>query len=143
VTIIDANVLLYAYNADAPQQRAAAQWLAKLLKSGEIIGLPWVTVWAFIRISTNSRIWANPRSAGEAFAIVGEWLAQPGVVPLHPGPLHAEILEKLVSDYGATGPLVTEAVLAALAMEHGALLASTDYDFSRFPDLRWLNPLSA
>ena len=81
MTVIDANLLLYAYNADAPQQKASAQWLQQLLKSGGIIGLPWVTLWAFIRISTNSRIWANPKSAEEAFAIVGEWLRQPGVVP--------------------------------------------------------------
>jgi uncharacterized protein len=100
-----------------------------------------VTIWAFIRISTNSRIWPNPRPVREALAIVGEWLAQSGVVPLQPGPLHAGILEKLVSDHGAIGPLVTDAVLAALAMEHGALLASTDQDFRRFPGLRWLNPL--
>ena len=72
MTIIDANLLLYAYNADAPQQKASAQWLQELLKSGGVIALPWVTLWAFIRISTNSRIWANPRSAKEAFAIVGE-----------------------------------------------------------------------
>ncbi len=142
MTIIDANLLLYAYNADAPQQPAAAQWLGKLLASGETIALPWVTIWAFIRISTNPRIWPNPRPAPEAFAIVGEWLAQPGVIPLHPGARHAEIPEKLVSDHGATGPLVTDAVLAALAMEHGAMLASTDQDFRRFPDLRWLNPLA-
>jgi toxin-antitoxin system PIN domain toxin len=141
MTIIDANLLLYAYNADAPQQPMAAHWLGKLLASGETVALPWVTIWAFIRISTNSRIWPNPRPAREAFAIVGEWLAQPGVVPLHPGPLHLEILEKLVSDHGANGPLVTDAVLAALAMEHGALLASTDQDFRHFSDLRWLNPL--
>lgn len=143
MTIIDANVLLYAYNADAPQQRMAAQWLAKLMESGEMIALPWVTIWAFIRIATNSRIWENPLSDRAVFAIVGEWLAQPGIVSLHPGPLHAGILERLVSDYGATGPLVTDAVLAALAIECGALLASTDQDFRRFPDLRWLNPLSA
>jgi toxin-antitoxin system PIN domain toxin len=98
-------------------------------------------MWAFIRISTNSRIWANPKSARDAFVIIGEWLRQPGVVPLHPGPRHAEILEKLISDHGATGPLVTDAVLAALAMENGALLVSTDQDFRRFPTLRWLNPL--
>ena len=73
---------------------------------------------------------------------MGEWLAQPGVIPLQPGPLHAAILEKLVSGYGATGPLVTDAVMAALAMEQAAVLASTDQDFRRFPDLRWLNPLS-
>jgi len=130
-----------SYNADAPRQKAPAQWLQDLLDSGGIIGLPWVTVWAFTRIGANSRIRANPKSAKEAFAIVGEWLRQPGVVPLHPGPLHAGILEKLVSDHGATGPLVTDAVLAALAIEHGALLASTGQDFRRFPELRWLNPL--
>jgi uncharacterized protein len=141
MTILDANLLLYAYNADAPQQRIAAQWLTKLFQSGELVGLPWVTIWAFIRISTNSRVWANPRPAKEAFAIVREWLAQPGVVALQPGPLHAEILEKLVCEHGATGPLVTDAVLAALAIEHGALLASTDQDFRRFPDLQWVNPL--
>jgi toxin-antitoxin system PIN domain toxin len=140
--VIDANLLLYAYNADAPQQQAAADWLNRLLESDETIGLPWVTVWAFIRICTNSRVWSNPRSSKEAFAIIGEWLAQPGVVPLNPGPFHAEILEKLVGDHGAAGPLVTDAVLAALAMEHGAVLASSDRDFHRFPDLRWLNPLS-
>jgi len=142
VTLVDANVLLYAYNADAPRQRAAANWLAKLLKTGETIALPWVTIWAFIRIGTNSRIWTNPLSSKEAFRIVGEWLGQPGVVALNPGPLHAEILERLVNSYGITGPLVTDAVLAALAMEHGAVLASTDQDFRRFPDLRWINPLS-
>jgi uncharacterized protein len=143
LTIIDANLLLYAYNADAPQQQMTATWLAKLLKSSETIALPWATVWAFIRVSTNSRVWASPLPAREAFAIVAEWLAQPGVIPLNPGPLHAQILEKLVSDHGATGPLVTDAVMAALAMEYGAVLASTDQDFRRFPDLRWLNPLSA
>lgn len=142
MTILDANLLLYAYNADAPQQQAAAQRLAKLLASGEKIGMPWVTLWSFLRIGTNPRIWANPRPAKEAFAIVGEWLAQPGVVPLHPGPLHAQILEKLVTGHLATGPLVTGAVPAALAIEHGAVLASTDQDFRRFPDLRLLNPLA-
>jgi predicted nucleic acid-binding protein len=70
-------------------------------------------------------------------------LAQPGVVPLHPGPRHREILEKLVIDHGAIGPLVTDAVLAALAIEYGASPASTNQNFRRFPELRWLNPLSA
>jgi hypothetical protein len=143
VTILDANVLLYAYNADAPQHGVASQWVGNLLKGAELIGLPWVTIWAFIRISTNSRVFANPRPAKEAFGIVSEWLSQPGVVALHPGPRHAEILEKLVSDYGAIGPLITDAVLAALAIENGASLASTDQDFRRFPELRWVNPLSA
>lgn len=142
MTIIDANLLLYAYNADAPQQAAAAKWLKELFESGETIALPWTTLWAFARICTNSRIWANPRSAKEAFVLIREWLAQPGVVILQPGPRHSEILELLVINHGATGPLLTDAVLAALAIESGALLASTDQDFRRFPGLRWINPLS-
>jgi uncharacterized protein len=142
VTVVDANIFLYAYNEDAPQQRAAAEWLTKLLESGEMIGLPWATLWAFIRISTNSRIWTNPLPAVEAFAIIREWLAQPGVVPLHAGPLHMEILERLMKDHGAIGSMVTDAVLAAIAIEHGASLASTDQDFRRFTGLKWVNPLS-
>ncbi len=142
MTILDANVLLYAYNADSPQHKQISRWLSKLLKSGETIGLPWVTVWTFIRISTNPRLWTSPRTASETFAIVREWRAQPGVVAVSPGPLHAEILEKLVCDFGTSGPLVTDAVIAALAIEHGSSLASTDQDFRRFPNLRWINPLS-
>mgnify|MGYP005852235993 CR=1 FL=1 len=141
MTVIDANLLLYAYNADAPQQPAAARWLTRLFESGETVGLPWVSLWAFVRISTNPAIWANPRPAKEVFAIIREWLAQPGVVILQPGPRHAEILELLVLKHRATGPRLTDAVLAALAMENGALLASTDQDFRRFPGLRWIDPL--
>jgi len=143
LTILDANVLLYAYNLDAPEQPAAAAWLTGLLESGETIGLPWVTLWAFVRISTNSRIWANPKPAAEAFAIVNEWLSQPGVHALQPGPLHLEILARLVVRHAAVGPMMTDAVLVALAIEHGATLASTDQDFRRFPNLRWVNPLNA
>ena len=142
MTILDANLLLYAYNADAPQQSVAARWLTELLESGEAIALPWVTVWAFIRIATNSRIWPNPLSAKQVFAIIEEWIGQPGVVVLQPGPRHTEILKRLIMEHSVTGPLVTDAVLAALALENGAFLASTDQDFRRFPDLRWTNPLS-
>ena len=141
MTIIDANVLLYAYNADAPQHRAATKWLKKLFEGGETIALPWISIWAFVRISTNPRISTPPMAPREAFAMIAEWLNQPGVVLLNPGPLHTQILEKLVRDFGATGPLVTDAVLAALAIEYGASLASADQDFRRFPELRWVDPL--
>jgi toxin-antitoxin system PIN domain toxin len=141
MTILDANVLLYAYNADAPQQPAAAQWLTGVLEGAETIGLPWVTIWAFLRICTNSRIWANPLPARQAFGIVVDWLVQPAVVVVQPGPRHAELLEQLVVEHSAAGTLVTDAVLAALAIENGAILASTDQDFRRFPELRWVNPL--
>jgi toxin-antitoxin system PIN domain toxin len=143
LTIIDANILLYAYNADAPHHLPAAAWLGDLLRSGEPIGLPWATIWAFIRISTNTRIWAHPKSAHEIFAVVENWLSQPNVVALNPGPRHTAILEKLLTCYGASGPLVTDAVFAALAIEYGARLASTDQDFRRFPEVRWINPLTA
>ena len=143
MTILDANLLLYAYNLDAPQHGAAARWLAELIESNEPIALPWVTIWAFLRISTNPRIWERPRPAKEAFGIIGEWLTQPGIVLLQPGPRHWELLESLVLAHNATGPLTTDAVLAALAIENGALLASTDQDFSRFRGLRWINPLRA
>lgn len=142
MTVIDANLLLYAYNADAPQHAAAAAWLTELLESKEAVALPWVTIWAFLRICTNPRIFDNPRSAKEAFEIISEWLAQPAVVLLQPGLRHWEILKALVLEQQAGGPLVTDAVLAALAIENGALLASTDHDFSRFPGLHWINPIS-
>lgn len=140
MTVVDANVFLYAYNADAPQHAVAAAWVEELFNSSETIGLTWVTIWAFLRIATNARVWPNPKSIEQAFQIVREWLARPGVVVLNPGPRHAEILEDLLTRYRIGGPMVTDAVLAAIAFEYGAALASTDRDFSRFANLRWINP---
>lgn len=140
--ILDANVVVYAYNEDAPQHAVARAWVEELFGGPETIGLPWVTLWAFLRIVTNPRLWPNPKSPQAAFHIVREWLAQPGVIIIHPGPRHAELLERLVTDYRAAGPLVSDAALAALALENGAALASTDRDFSRFPELSWVNPLT-
>jgi toxin-antitoxin system PIN domain toxin len=149
VTVLDANILLYAYNSDAAEHQAVSRWLAELVDSGESIGLPWVTLWAFIRIGTNPRIWQNPRSARESLNIAAEWLSQPGVAVVQPGvavvqpgPRHRELLEKLVLEFGVAGPLVTDAVLAAIAPEHGAVPASTDQDFRRFAGVRWVNPLN-
>lgn len=141
--LLDANILLYAYNADAPEHKAARLWLDKLLSGPDWIGLPWLTLWAFARIATNPRLFSRPFSAGEVFAVLRSWLALPKVVIVQPGPRHAELLERLVADYQATGPLLTDAALAALALEQGAILVSTDQDFSRFPGLQWQNPLAA
>ena len=142
MTLLDANLLLYAYSSDDPQHQAAAHWVTDLLDSNEVIALPWITIWAFIRISTNPRILPNPIPAAKVLAIIKEWLSFPDVVVVEPGPRHFELLQKLVLAHNATGPLVTHATLAALAIEHGATLASTDQDFARFRDLRWLNPLA-
>ncbi len=95
----------------------------------EPLALPWISIWAFVRISTNPRISTPPMAPREAFAMIAEWLNQPGVVLLNPGPLHTQILEKLVRDFGATGPLVTDAVLADV--EYGASSHRPDQDFRR------------
>jgi toxin-antitoxin system PIN domain toxin len=141
MTILDVNLLLYAYEADSPQHPAAISWLEQLFAGSDVIGLAWITLWAFVRLSTNPRVWPKPMSATAAFQHIRDWLAVPGVVIVQPGPRHLELLERLVSENRAAGPLVSDAALAALAIENGAVLASTDRDFSRFPDLRWVNPV--
>lgn len=133
--------MLYASELDSPRQQAAASWLKELFAGNDTIGLPWSTLWAFVRLSTNPRVWPTPMPAVVAFRHVREWLAQPGVIILHPGPRHAELLERLVTEGRAAGALVSDAALAALAIQNGAVLASTDRDFSRFPNLRWVNPI--
>ena len=141
MTVIDASILLYAYNADSPDHKRAARWLNKLIESHEVIGLPWATVWAFLRISTNPRLWDKPIPARDAVEIVSDWMSLPDVVLLNPGPRHWDLVSKLITDYKANGPLVAKAAIAALALENGAAFASTDQDFARFKALRWLNPL--
>jgi uncharacterized protein len=142
VILLDVNMLLYAYNADAPEHADSAAWLERKLSGPETIALPMPVLWAFLRLSTNPRVWPHPITSAEAFGILKELLALPGVVLLQPERRHMEILEAVVTTYRATGPLVTDAVLAAMAMENGATLASTDRDFSRFESLRWINPLA-
>jgi len=141
VTILDANILIYAYNADAPEHPAIRAWLEQLFSSKEPVGLPWLVLWAFIRVVTNPRLSPRPRPAPEAFRVVRFLLQESQVEVIEPGSRHVEILEEIVVDQKISGPLFTDATLAALAIEHGATLASTDRDFSRFPDLRWVNPL--
>ena len=141
MTLLDVNVLLYAYNADAAEHVAARTWLAGLFASREWVGLTWLTLWAFLRISTNPRIFPRPLSVREAFEIVRGWLALPSVVVIQPGARHASLLERLSVENQAAGPLMMDAALAAMALEHGAVLASTDRDFSRFPEIQWVNPI--
>lgn len=140
--VVDANILLHAYQADSPQHPAAKEWLENLFSGEEIIGFPWITLWAFLRISTNPRAWPSPMPAAVAVQHIREWITQPGVVVIGPGSRHLELLERVVTEDAATGPLVSDGVLAALAIENGAVLASTDRDFSRFAQLRWINPLA-
>jgi hypothetical protein len=141
--LLDANILLYAWNSADPRHQEAKQWVEGLFLSEEWIGIPWPTAWAFLRVSTNARVFPRPLSAREALEIVGGWMELPNVAFVQPQTRHAEILRSLVISAQATGPLLSDAVLAALAIEQGATLASTDHDFSRFPGLAWTNPLAA
>jgi toxin-antitoxin system PIN domain toxin len=139
--LVDANVLIYAHNTLAQQHERAKLWLLAALSSGEPIGLSWVSLLAFLRITTGPRSFIDPMSLDEAGGIVTAWLAHPGVTVLQPTERHWTILSRLLVDGQARGPLVMDAHLAALAIEHGATLCTTDRDFTRFKGLRLLNPL--
>ena len=137
----DANLLLYAYNSAAKSHSPAQAWLARVLNDSRPVGLPWVTALGFIRIATNPKALPRPLTVAEACGEVRGWLTRPNVTILHPGDRHADILFGLLEHVGVAGNLTTDAHLAALAIEYQAELHSTDADFSRFPGLRWRNPL--
>ena len=139
--LIDANVLLYAYNSQSQEHERARTWLEATFSGTSPVGLSWVTVWAFLRIATNPRVFERPLSIEDATAIAASWLDQPIVKLLEPGERHWEILRAMTHQGQTIGPLVMDAVLAALAIEHGATLQTTDRDFARFPELSWANPL--
>lgn len=139
--LVDANLLLYAYQPRAAEHAASKAWLEAVLSESRLVRFAWVTVWAFLRISTNPHVFERPLSADEAGAIVTSWLARPTAGILEPGERHWDILRDLMHQGQTTGPLVMDAALAALAIEHGAILHTTDRDFSRFPGLDWTNPI--
>ena len=141
--LVDANLLLYAYHPRAEQHVQSRAWLEAVLSGPDLVRFAWLTLWAFLRIVTNPRAFERPLSASEAEAAISSWLAQPVAGIVEPGERHWEILCGLVRDGQATGPLVMDAVLAAIALEHGATVCTTDRDFSRFPGIKWMNPLAA
>jgi uncharacterized protein len=141
--LVDANLLVYAKVEDFPQHVASRTWLEGRLNGHTRVGLPWASLLAFVRLVTNPRIFDRPLPVGEAWTQVEEWLALPKVwVPL-PTPQHADVLARLIHATGATGNVIPDAHLAAVAIEHGLVVCTTDGDFARFPGLRWENPLGA
>ena len=140
--LIDANLLIYAYNSGSREHDRARPWLEGVLSRPEPVGLAWLTILAFIRITTTHRLLARPFSLEEVISVVDEWLGLPQVALLDPGPRHWEILRGLVASAQARGSLAMDAELAALSIEHGATLCTTDRDFSRFEGLRFVNPLA-
>ncbi len=138
--LIDANILLDAYNSSSKRHERARRWLEGIFSGREPARLAWATILAFLRIGTNPRAFPYPFSMAEAVAIVSEWLDRSSAEVLEPGERHWTLLSGLLQEGQARGPLVTDAHLAALAIEHGATLCSSDRDFARFPGLRVLNP---
>jgi uncharacterized protein len=139
----DLNVILHAHNRGSAFHRKAKTWWETALSSPRPVGLCWVAMLGFIRLSTHRSVFPNPLPVTAACGEVRAWLAQPQVVVLEPGRRHAAILFDLLEGLGTAGNLTTDAHLAALAIEHQCELCSTDSDFTRFPGLRWMNPLAA
>ena len=140
--LTDVNLLLYAVDTSAPRHRAARRWLEERLSDTETFAFAWAVLLAFLRLSTNPRVFEAPLGPAEAFDIVDSWLAHPCSTVVHPTERHAVVLRGLLEALGTAGNLTTDAHLAALAIEHGADLCSSDSDFSRFPGITWLDPLA-
>jgi uncharacterized protein len=141
--VVDANLLLYAANHAAPEHEPARTWLDGRLNGSVGVGFPWPSLLAFVRLTTNPMVVRHPVTPAAAWRQVDEWLAcEPATVPL-PGEAHRGILAGFLTAPWMTSRLVPDAHLAALAIEHGLTLYSTDGDFAKFPGLKWENPLAA
>ena len=140
--LLDVNILVYATHAESNQNAAARNWLDQQLSGSAQVGMPWHSLLGFLRIATNSRIFQRPLTVAEAWQQVTHWLAADVVWTPAPTERHADVLGQLLVAPGVHGNLVPDAHLAALAIEHGLTLCSTDGDFARFSGLRWLNPIA-
>ena len=140
--LVDANLLIYAINADSPPHPEARSWLEETLSGTTSVGLAWIVTLAFVRITTRSGIIRSPLSPEEALAYVDSWLRQPFVEAVAPGEKHWSIFRNLTLATGTAGNLTSDAHLAALAIEHGCEVYSTDNDFKRFPGIVHVNPLA-
>jgi toxin-antitoxin system PIN domain toxin len=142
VILVDANILVYAHVSSFTQHYAAQEWLDRQLNGSAPVGLPWASLLAFLRLVTNSRIFEHPEPIANAWLQVQDWLACETVWMPAPTERHSELLAELLKLPGVHGNLVPDAHLAALAIEHGLTLCSSDGDFARFRALRWLNPIA-
>ena len=140
--LVDANILLYAEDQLSPRHAAARSWWDAQLSKSSPVCLSWTVLGAFIRIGTNPRVFEHPLSLDQAISRVQSWLDQPCTRIIHPTERHWTVFRKMLLEGQAVANLVTDAHLAALAVEHGCELISTDSDFSRFHGIRWSNPLN-
>ncbi|MHB1468102.1 MAG: TA system VapC family ribonuclease toxin [Solirubrobacteraceae bacterium] len=139
--LVDVNLFLYAVDAAAPRHDAARRWVQETLSGSETVAFAWATLLAFLRLATNPAVFEEPLSVEEAHDHVDRWLECRCATVIAPTERHASILRQLLEPLGTAGNLTSDAHLAALAIEHGAVLHSCDSDFVRFPGLRWVDPL--
>jgi len=142
VIVIDANLLIYSYDLDSAHHKKSHAWLEEALSGVEAVGLPWQSVSAFLRVITNRRLSGMRVSLQQAVQVVDEWLQQPNVQILVPADQHWSVLRQMILEGQASGPLVSDAEIAAITIEHGGVLYTADRDFARFPGLRWKDPLA-
>ncbi|MDQ3571914.1 MAG: type II toxin-antitoxin system VapC family toxin [Actinomycetota bacterium] len=140
--LLDANLLLYARDSSSPKHDAASAWLTERLNGQIRVGIPWQSAVAFIRIATHPRAYERPLSPTAAREQLDAWLEAPTSWVPTPTDRHWQILAGLIEEHDLRGNLISDAHLAALAIEHGLELCSADTDFARFDDLRWSNPLA-
>ena len=138
----DVNLLVYAVHQESPEHRRAQRWLDDVMTGDEPVGLPWMVILGFLRITTHARIMQSPWSISAASDLVDQWIAQRVVTVIHPTERHWGVLRELLDASGRGANLTTDAHLAAMCIERGATLHSADNDFARFRTLRWVNPLA-
>lgn len=141
--IPDVNLLVYAYNTDAPFHPQARRWWEACVTGSQPVAIPWAVALGYLRLMTNARVLPRPLTMAVALGHLRLWLEQPSVLILQPGPRHLGILTGFCEAGTLSGPLLTDAHIAALAIENQAIVHSNDSDFSRFAGLRWINPLAA
>ena len=139
--LVDANILLYSVDEESPFHAPASTWLTQALNGPKRVALPWVSLWAFVRIATNPRALRHPLSPDQAWSVVEGWLEAPAAWVPTPGPGHRQILGDLLVGHDLRAGLVSDAALAALCLEHGLAIVSADSDFARFPEVERINPL--
>ena len=138
----DVNLLVYAYNDGAPHHEPARCWWESLVNGEERVGVPWAVSTGFVRLVTHPRVLTSPVSHSDAIGYVRDWFRFAHIMPINPGTEHLRLLQRNLQAAGVGANLVTDAHIAALAMEYQAEVHSNDSDFTRFPGLRWRNPLS-
>lgn len=141
--LVDANVLLYAVNEDAPHHETAHSWLDGAVRGREAIGFAWIVLLAFLRLTTRPSLFPRPLTLDEAAGVVEGWLDAPPAVVVDPTERHLSLLRGLLGGVGTAANLVNDAHLATLALEHGAEIVSFDRDFERFEGVRWRSPVSS